>query len=954
MAIVVEMELIAPDGASLALDADAGYWVTGLDDGGLPPLEVGRYSLPLQDGAVLSEITAQTRPINVMVQVTGNDYAGMVTKVAALVDIVKPYRLKAPGAERYWILRRTVGTKETDLHVVPAGLIKEGVRGMGRVMGIRLEALDPFWYEKTERTRALLPEAELDVGRIIARDGSVRFEDFGGGLDGRVHAMIEDPATGNIYVGGNFANSISGVAMAYVGMWDGTKWNALGAGTNGIVRAFYWDAATNKLYAGGDFTTAGGGAANYVAVWNGAAWSGLGAGTDATVYALAYDGSFLYLGGNFNNAGGAAAAKIVAYKPSTGVWATLGTGMDLQVSALAWDNATQKLYAGGDFTTAGGGAAKYIAAWNGVAWAAVGGGMDDSVLALALDTANGLLYAGGVFTDAGGSGAEGAAVWDGLAWARLNMGLDLVQCLHYDAVSGILYMGGKKVAAGGVDYVFTATGTTTLEILASADSNVYAVMLTSDRTLITGGAFTTIDGVPVGYIAQWTRRGWDNLAGGMNGTVSTLKIGPDGTLYAGGAFTTAGGLTVNRIARWHGGAWEDLDGGIDNGTVYALAFGQDGTLYAAGTFTAIGGVRINRIAQWDGTAWSAVGTGMDKAIYALAMTDTGVLYAAGEFANAGGGAAKYVAKWDGAVWSALGAGLGNTGLALIYDPVRQLLYAGGAFTTAGGNSAARIAQWNGSAWSALGTGLNNQVNALELGARGLLYVGGAFTTAGGNTAAYLATWNGFTWNAVGGSAGTGLNNTVYDLVYATDGTLYVGGEFTTAGTLTLADYVARWNGYTFAALPFDLPAGYITALAERDGKVYFGGSFNGTAYVAGAREVVNPGGLNTPVVFSIEGPGTLISLRNDSTGKEMWFNLWINAGETVTVNLTPGAIAITSDWRGRLEALPNSAFTLDLAADPVTENGVNVMSVFVLGATADTEAVIAYRVRWYDWENAVQ
>lgn len=956
MAITVTMQIIAPDGVSLTLDPDAGYYVTGLDDGGLPPLEVSRYSLPLQDGAVLSDITAQARPINVMVQLTGDDYADMVTKVAALVNIVKPYRLKAPGAERYWILRRTVGTDSTDLHVVPTGLIKEGVRGMGRTMGIRLEALDPFWYG-TERTRALLVSEELDTDYIVGREGSVQFEDFAGGLDGRVHCMIEDPATGNLYVGGNFTNSISGVAMAYVGMWDGTVWNALGAGMDNIVRALYWDATAGKLYAGGDFTTAGGGGANYIAVWDGAAWNALGAGTDNTVRAIVSDGTFLYIGGDFLNAGGGAAARVASYKPSTAAWGALGAGMNFQVNALEYDSDSTTLYAGGDFTTADGGAALYIAAWNGVAWSAVGGGMDNSVNALELDAVNNLLYAGGVFNDAGGSGATGIAVWDGVAWARLHAPLDDAAALYFDPVDELLYIGGKQVGIAGIDFVFVANGTTTLDVVATADANVYAVLLTSDRVLVTGGAFTVIDGVAVGYIASWMRRGWSNLAGGMNNDVYAMTIGPDGYLYAGGAFTTAGGVTVNRIARWVGGGWEDLDGGIDNGVVRALEFGPDGTLYVGGTFTAIGGVAINRIAAWDGAAWSALGTGMNSTVYALQIAPNGYLYAAGAFTTADGGAAAYIAVWNGAAWSALGAGTNATIYALAYDKALETLYAGGGFITAGGGGAAYVAAWDGAAWSALGAGLNDVVYALELGAGGLLYVGGVFTTAGGNTANYLAQWNGSSWSAVGGPAGTGLNQPVWRLVYADDGTLYVAGEFTTAGTLSLADYVVRWNGYTYAALPFDLPAGgYIMALAvDGDGdRVYFGGTFTGTAEIAGAYVVNNPGGLETPVVFEIEGPGTLISIRNESTNVEMFFYLWLNAGETLTVNLTPGEISITSDWRGRLEALPNSAFNLMLAADPVVEDGDNVLSVYVLGSTADTAADVTFAPRWYDWENAVQ
>ncbi|MFH1378270.1 MAG: hypothetical protein ABIH86_05920, partial [Planctomycetota bacterium] len=164
--------------------------------------------------------------------------------------------------------------------------------------------------------------------------------------------------------------------------------------------------------------------------------------------------------------------------------------------------------------------------------------------------------------------------------------------------------------------------------------------------IIIGGAFSTISGMSVNYIARWNGTSWSSLGIGMNNTVYALAVsGTD--LYAGGIFTIAGGVSVNRIAKWNGESWSALGIGV-SGTVYSIQIsGTD--LYAGGEFTTAGAVTVNRIAKWDGTSWSALGIGVDSTVRAISLSST-ALYIGGYFTNAGGMPANRVAKWDGASW----------------------------------------------------------------------------------------------------------------------------------------------------------------------------------------------------------------------------------------------------------------------------------------------------------------
>jgi hypothetical protein len=559
------------------------------------------------------------------------------------------------------------------------------------------------------------------------------------------------------------------------------NWVSMGdhLGANSLVYTAILDGSGN-LYIGGLFDAVGGTLAG-VAKWNGSSWSALGSetGSPRIVYALAVSGTNVYAGGWFTMAEGTIVNYVAQWNGST--WLPMGAGMNNYVYALAVSGDT--LYAGGYFSKADGKQVNYVAQWDGSSWSALGTGMNSSVLALAVS--GGRLYAGGSFTAAGAelTNANYIAQWDGTNWSALGSGMNN-SVLALAASGGTLYAGGNFTTAG-------------------VDTNA-------------------------NYVAQWDGAHWSALGSGMSGFVSALAVSGN-ALYAGGQFATAGGTNVHSIAQWNGTKWTSLGPGMD-GSVNALAVSGN-TLYALGNFhfTSDAVVALNGIAQWHGTSWAAVGSGMNSAVYAFAVSGS-TLFAGGSFTTAGDVTnANYVAQWDGTRWSALGSGMSGGVFALAVSG--STLYAGGGFAKADGSNVFFVAQWNGSHWSGLGPGLSATVSALAVSG-GTLYAGGQFKNVRNNTSVHLngiAQWNGSSWSPL--SSGMGGGAPYVSALAVLGGTLYAGGQFTTAGSVTNANYIAQWDGNNWLSVGSGMGTkiiadrGYVNALTVSGSTLYAGGAF---------------------------------------------------------------------------------------------------------------------------------
>lgn len=148
-------------------------------------------------------------------------------------------------------------------------------------------------------------------------------------------------------------------------------------------------------------------------------------------------------------------------------------------------------------------------------------------------------------------------------------------------------------------------------------------------------------------------------------------------------------------------------------------------------------------------------------------------------------------------------------------PLPPRLVVGGYLATVAGLPAGNVAlhdpqanTWatlgTGVAGSLLGPGLTRIEDALAA-ADGSLYVCGNFLTAGGVSASCCARWDGTAWS----SLGAGFNNLVRALVQMPNGDIVAAGDFVTPAFYK----VARWNGSSWTSMGFSVAYGNALSLA---------------------------------------------------------------------------------------------------------------------------------------------
>lgn len=234
------------------------------------------------------------------------------------------------------------------------------------------------------------------------------------------------------------------------------------------------------------------------------------------------------------------------------------------------------------------------------------------------------------------------------------------------------------------------------------------------------------------------------------------------------------------------------------------------------------------------------------------------------------------------------------------------VYVGGSFHTFGWLSTVNynnVAMWDGRGWHPLGGGTAGGSNSGQVNAIAVLgsdvYVGGAFTSAGSITADGIAKWNPTTgWSALGTGLGTGCCsvNAIAATGTSAAPTVYAGGTFGTMGGTAAGD-IAMWNGSTWSALGSGLTGsqGTVNSLLLVGSTLYAGGNFakSGTtsinslaAWSGGAWSPVGGAGISA----SSGGPATVNALAYDSGSGTLYIGgAFAEVGGTFSFGAASGA-----------------------------------------------------------------
>lgn len=486
----------------------------------------------------------------------------------------------------------------------------------------------------------------------VARwDGAVHAIDL---PDAVVYALARDGS------GGLVAGGLMSVEGSYetggIAAWDGASWTSLAGGlANSTFRGVVSDLALHDgaLFVGGCFRRAGDVPASGMARWDGA-WTAVDDGSafvtsawfsplacgdegpaaiwDAQIQRLLSTGDRLYVGGFFPGLGGVPSPSVVSW--AGGAWSAegpAGDGLSGAARALAVGGEACDLYALGGISHAGATpVGNAVVQREGDQWTIATPPVPDGYCAaLAVDDRGQIAV--GCDGEAPATGFPVGQVWALIGDQWLLQGESPaggVAALGYDARGDLWAVGG-----GLTGYALRVRGGLAVA-LGTFDGRVAALALADDGTVVVGGTFTEVDGVPARGVARWDGA-WEALGDGLAGTVLAVAVADDGTVYA----SAADDGTADRLVlgRWDGAAWTELApptaGPLEAGYSFSSLLARDGKVVASGYGWPASGER--NVFVWDGETFRGLRGGVAAiSVDASALAADG-LWFAGAIAEAG-------------------------------------------------------------------------------------------------------------------------------------------------------------------------------------------------------------------------------------------------------------------------------------------------------------------------------
>ncbi len=545
-------------------------------------------------------------------------------------------------------------------------------------------------------------------------------------IDGQVQDM--EVFQNELYIAGNFTR-VGAVESRMIARWDGTRWLAVpGLIPQNVGGASVASLTTidHQLFVSGQITGADGVASTGIVAWDGSAWSGLNGGIGGYILDAIRIGDEIVMVGPLNRHMGGEpwnwAYRIVRWDGTnwhafaTPLMATASSDYVKDIEVFDGD-----VYVAGVLATGTGLTDVVLARNRGALWEPLARDPDASVHKLV--RFRGELIAAGSLYRVGNHGVSNIVRWTGTEWRPLGTGLASDQAgsarvmdLLPTPTGGILignfisygstvlrriaeYRDGAIIPFGeGIEYTFPSNFT----------SGGLWDLFEHGGTLMMGGMFGGINGVPCNSVAAWTGDAWEPIGDGVAGGLHRVRklLDYQGQLIAIGNFENSGGAPAKGVAVWNEERWAPLGGGMNINSSLSAEVSTwveyRGELIVSGTFSDAGGVPAENIAAWNGFQWRPLGAGLDVGASDLIVWND-QLYACGLFRDSGPLFVRGFARWDGQGWTPAWEGLTSPGqpTSMLVDGDSIIL--SGFVQLAPPLPVSDIVRWDGSTFQVIGT-----------------------------------------------------------------------------------------------------------------------------------------------------------------------------------------------------------------------------------------------------------